>query len=168
MFPVMFAVVLVLCTTWTVAISGNETTCVSNYIDFVEQTFGNNSENRLKLYQAFYPPNSHLPYSVLVTYQTMLPNGTVQNISTDSSCTDKQVWMWLCSPVLLFEEPCSLNRHILFTLNLFEEWIPPHIFIMSPYPCQIKADEFLQEMTTSVRFLLYIYIYMYIGYCDVS
>ena len=158
MFTVTFAVVPFLLATWNVAISVSETNCVSNYNDFVDHTFGNNSENTQKLCQAFYPPNGHLPYSVLVTYQTMLPNGTVLNISTDPSCTDEQVWMWLSSPVLLFEEPVSLNRHILFTLNLFEEWIPPHIYITCPYPCQKKAEEFLQEMTTSVSLYFAVYI----------
>ena len=150
MFTATFFVVPFLLTTWTVSISVSETTCVSNYDDFVEHTFGNNSENKQRLSQAFYPPNGHLPYSVLVTYQTMLPNGTVLNVSTDPSCTDEQVWMWLSSPLLLYEEPVSLNRHVLYTLNSFKEWIPPHIYIMCPYPCQKKAEEFLQKMTTSV------------------
>ena len=155
MFTVTFAVVPFLLATWNVAISDNETTCVSNYSSFVEMTFGNSSENMLKLYQAFYPPNGHLPYSLLVTYQTMLLNGTVLNISTDPSCTDEQVWMWLSSPLFLIEEPVSLNRHVLYTLNSFKEWIPPHIYIMCPYPCQSRAEEFLQEMTTSVSIHMY-------------
>ena len=30
---------------------------MNGHLDFEEQTFGNNSDNRLKLYQALYPPN---------------------------------------------------------------------------------------------------------------
>ena len=124
--------------------------CVDSYLDFEEQTFGNNSENRLKLYQAFYPPNDHLPYSVVVSYQAVLPNGTQVNISTNPSCPYTQVWIWLSSPVFLFLEPTSLNRHTLFILNYFEEWIPPHVTITTPYPCQDQAEGFLQQITTSV------------------
>ena len=123
--------------------------CVDNYLTFEELTFSNNSENRLKLYQAFYPINEHLPYSVLVTFQSLL-NGTQVNISTDPSCPNRQVRIWLSSPVFLFQEPTSLNRHTLFTLNFFEDWIPPHITITVPYPCQDEAEGFLQRMTTSV------------------
>ena len=61
---------------WTLPLSTNESNCIDNYLDFEEKTFGNNSKNRVKLYQAFYPPNDHLPYSVVVTYQAALPNGT--------------------------------------------------------------------------------------------
>ena len=85
----LFVVLLQL---WTMALSTNESSCIDNCLDFEEQTFDNNSENRVKLYQAFYPPNDHLPYSVVVTYQAVLPNGTKVNISTDSSCPDWQVW----------------------------------------------------------------------------
>ncbi len=79
----------------TLAFSDDGSSCVDNYLDFEEQTFGNNSENWLKLYQTFYPPNDHFPYSVVVTYQTVLPNGTKVNISTDPSCPDRQVWQYL-------------------------------------------------------------------------
>ena len=84
---------MILLNLWTLALSTNESNCVDNYLDFEEKTFGNNSKNRVKLYQAFYPPNDHLPYSVVVTYQAALPNGTGVNISTDPSCPDRQVWL---------------------------------------------------------------------------
>ena len=67
---------MILIKLWTLTLSTTEIACVENYLDFEEQTFGNNSENRLKLYQAFYPPNDHLHYSVVVTYQAVLSNGT--------------------------------------------------------------------------------------------
>ena len=135
---------------WTLALSTNESNCIDNYLDFEEQTFGNNSKNRVKLYQAFYPPNDHLPYSVIVSYQAALPNGTKVNISTDPSCTDRQVWLWLSSPFLLDMDPAELNRLSLYTLNHFTEWVPPHLTIATPLPCSANAKEFLTLMTTSV------------------
>ena len=130
---------------------GTVHTCVDNYLIFEEETFSNNSENRMKLYQAFYTPNTHLPYSVIVTYQAVL-NGARVNISADPSCPYTEVWIWLSSPTFLYLEPTSLNRHTLFTLNYFEEWIPPHVTITVPYPCQDQAERFMQEMTTSVSY----------------
>ena len=141
---------VVLLQLWTLALSTNESSCIDNYLDFEEQTFGNNSENRLKLYQAFYPPNDHLPYSVVVTYQAVLSDGTRVNISTDPSCPDRQVWLWLSSPVMFILQPTQLNRVALYTLNHFTEWVPPHLTITTSLPCSAKAEEFLTLMTTSV------------------
>ena len=141
--------VLFICLLWIVA-SSAKSDCVDDYLDFEEQTFGNNSENRLKLYRAFYPPNEHLPYSVIVTYQTVFPNGTTINISTDSSCPDEQAWMWLSSPVFLFAEPTLANWMTLYALNYFEEWEPPQLFINIPNPCDGNAEDFLNHMTYSV------------------
>ena len=109
----------------TLTFSVGSSSCVDNYLDFEEQTFGNNSENRLKLYEAFYPPNDHLPYSVVVTYQAVLSNGTRVNITTDTSCPDGQLWLWLSSPISLLNEPTELNRVALYTLNHFTKWVPP-------------------------------------------
>ena len=127
--------------------------CVSNYFLFEELTFGNNSENRLKLYQAFYRPNKHLPYSVEVTYQS-ISNGTRINISTDPSCPHEQVWIWLAHPIFVIQEPVFLNRLTLLMLNYFEEWKPPHVKLAVPYPCQGQAEAFLEQMTTSVGHLI--------------
>ena len=134
----------------TLAFSDDGSSCVDNYQDFEEHTFSNNSENRLKLYQAFYPPNDHLPYSVVVTYQAVLSDGTRVNISTDPSCPDRQVWLWLSSPVMFILQPTQLNRVALYTLNHFTEWVPPHLTITTSLPCSAKAEEFLTLMTTSV------------------
>ena len=134
----------------TLAFSDDGSSCVDNYQDFEEHTFSNNSENRLKLYQAFYPPNDHLPYSVVVTYQSVLSDGTRVNISTDPSCPDRQVWLWLSSPVMFILQPTQLNRVALYTLNHFTEWVPPHLTITTSLPCSAKAEEFLTLMTTSV------------------
>ncbi len=95
---------MVLLQLWTLALSTNDSNCVDNYVAFEEQTFGNNSENRMELYQAFYPPNDHLPYSVLVSYQAVLPNGTRVNISTVPSCPDKtSVAVGIFTHFVLFE-----------------------------------------------------------------
>ena len=134
----------------TLTFSVDSSSCVDNYLDFEEQTFVNNSENRLKLYEAFYPPNDHLPYSVVVTYQALLPNGTRVNISTNPICPDRQVWLWLSSPVLLLMDPTELNRIALYTLNHFIDWVPPHLIITTPLPCSTKTEGFLTLMTSSV------------------
>ncbi len=141
---------MVLLQLWTLALSTNESSCMDNYLDFEELTFGNNSENRVKLYQAFYPPNDHLPYSVVVSYQAVLPNGTRVNISTDPSCPDRQVWLWVSSPILFLLDPTKLNRGALYTLNHFTDWVPLHLTITTPPPCSAKVEEFLTLMTTSV------------------
>ena len=141
---------MVLLQLWTLALSTNDSNCVDNYVAFEEQTFGNNSENRMELYQAFYPPNDHLPYSVVVSYQAVLPNGTKINISTDPSCPDRQVWLWVSSPTSFLMSPTELNRIALYTLNHFSEWVPPHLTITTPLPCSAKAEGFLKLMTTSV------------------
>ena len=135
---------------WDLALSTLESSCVDDYQDFEEEALGNSTRNRVKLYQAFYPPNDHLPYSVVVTYQAALPNGTRVNISTDPSCPDRQVWLWVSSPTLFFLDPTELNRLALYTLNHFTEWITPHLTIVTPLPCSAKAEEFLTRMTTSV------------------
>ena len=95
MLKIKLGLVMIILQLSTLAFSDDGCSCVDNYIylDFEEQTFGNNSENRVKLYQAFYPPNNRLPYSVVVTYQSALPNGTRVNISTDPICLDRQVWL---------------------------------------------------------------------------
>ena len=134
----------------TLAFSDDGSSCVNKYLDFEEQTFGNSSENRVMLYQVFYPPNGHLPYSVVVSYQAVLPNGTRVNISTDPSCPDRQVWLWVSSLILFVLDPTNLNRGAFYTLNLFTEWVPPHLTIATPLPCSAKAEEFLALMTASV------------------
>ena len=147
------------------AFSDEGSTCLNDYLDFEEQTF-NNSENRVKLYEVFYPPNNHLPYSVVVTYQAVLPNGTRVNISTDPSCrADRQVWLWLSSPVLFIVNPTELNRLSLYTLNHFKPWVPPELAIATPLPCLPKAEGFHRLMTTSVSStvnLQYVPLFQYV------
>lgn len=140
--------VLIVSILWNV-VSFAKSECVNDYLNFEKQTL-NKSGNRLELYLAFYPINKHLPYSVIVTYQTVSSNGTRRNISTDSRCPNEQVWMWLSSPVFLFAEPTLANRLTLYALNYFEEWYPPQLVINTPTPCEGNAEEFFKQMTRSV------------------
>ena len=128
--------------------------CVNNYFLFEELTFGNNSENRLKLYQASTILTSTcLTQWHIVTYRNF-SNGTHVDISTDPSCPHGQVWIWLAHPIFVIQEPAFLNHLTLFMLNYFEEWIPPHVKLTVPYPCQRQAKEFLERMTTSLGHLI--------------
>ena len=131
------------------AVCGADTTenkCVSSYKEFEKKTFIDNEDNTYRLYKVFYPPNGHLPYSVEVTYQTVLPNGTQVDIITQGV----EVWIWLSSPIFLQTSPQNLNGIILYTLYHFREWKPPNVDIQLPYPCQNVTFQFLLQMTASV------------------
>ena len=127
--------------------------CTDSYVEFESASVGSNDSGRdirNQLYKAFYAPNQHLPYSVLVTYQLILTNGTRVNLSSDPDCSS-ELWMWLSSPVFLIGRTEYLSRMLLFTLNYFNEWKPPHIIITTTTaPCSNKTGEFLSEMTASV------------------
>ena len=129
--------------------------CTDSYAEFESASVGFNDSGRdirNQLYKAFYTPNQHLPYSVLVTYQLALTNGTRVNLSSDPNCRS-ELWAWLSSPVLLYYSTTYLNHLLLFTLNyfLYMEHRPPHIIIsMSTAPCSDKTLDFLSEMTVSV------------------
>ena len=128
--------------------------CTDSYAEFESASVGSNDSGRdirNQLYKAFYAPNQHLPYSVLVTYQLVLTNGTRVNLSTDDPNCRSELWAWLSSPVFLYYSTTYLNRLLLFTLNSFMEHRPPHIIIsMSTAPCSDKTLDFLSEMTASV------------------
>ena len=47
-------------------------------------------------------------------------------------------------------DPTELNRLVLYTLNHFTEWVPPHLTIATPPPCSAKSAELLTLMTISV------------------
>ena len=130
-----------------------EPLCTGSYTEFESASVGSNDSGRdirNQLYKAFYAPNQHLPYSVLVTYQLVLTNGTRVNLSSDPDCSS-ELWMWLSSPVFLIGRTEYLSRMLLFTLNYFNEWKPPHIIITTTTaPCSDKTEEFLSEMTASV------------------
>ena len=127
--------------------------CTVSYAEFESASVGSNDSGRdirNQLYKAFYAPNQHLPYSVLVTYQLVLTNGTRVNLSSDPDCSS-ELWMWLSSPVFLIGRTENLSRMLLFTLNYFSEWKPPHIIITTTTaPCNNKIGDFLSEMTASV------------------
>ena len=127
--------------------------CTDSYAVFESASVGSNDSSRdvrNQLYKAFYAPNQHLPYSVLVTYQLVLTNGTRVNLSSDSDCSN-ELWAWLSSPVFLIGDTTCLSQMLLFTLNYFIEWKPPHIIVNSTTaPCRDKVAVFLSEMTASV------------------
>ena len=127
--------------------------CTGSYTEFVSASVdsnGSGTHNRNRLYEAFYTPNHHLPYSVLVTFQLVLDNGTRLNLSSDEDCSS-ELWLWLSSPAFLTVEPTFLNRYILFTLNYFMEWIPPHVIITTTIaPCTSKMSDFFNRMISAV------------------
>ena len=127
--------------------------CTDSYAEFQSASVGSNDSGRdirNQLYKAFYAPNQHLPYSVLVTYQLVLTNGTRANLSSDPDCRT-ELWAWLSSPVFLIGRAAYLSHMLLFTLNYFSDWEPPNIIITTTTPpCSDKTEEFLSEMTASV------------------
>ena len=127
--------------------------CTDSYTEFESASVGSNvsgSDIRNQLYKVFYAPNQQLPYSVLVTYQLVLANGTRLNLSSDPDCST-QLWAWLSSPVFLYFDTAYLNRQLLFTLNYLMELYPPLVTITTATaPCPNKTEDFLSEMTSSV------------------
>ena len=127
--------------------------CTGSYAEFESASVASNisgRDTRNQLYRTFYAPNQQLPYSVLVTYQLVLTNGTRVNLSSDPDCSS-ELWAWLSSPTLMVGDTTYLNRLLLFTLNYFSEWHPPHVTIATTTaPCPDKIKDFLSEMTASV------------------
>ena len=127
--------------------------CTDSYTEFVSASVYSNVSgtlNRNRLYEAFYTPNHHLPYSVLVTFQLVLDNGTRLNLSSDEDCSS-ELWLWLSSPAFLTTEPTYLNRYLLFTLNYFMEWTPPYVIITTTIaPCTGKISDFFNRMISAV------------------
>ena len=151
------SVITLACSLLSVLVHGSadqqDLLCTDSYAEFESASVGSNVSDthiRTQLYEAFYSPNHHLPYSVLVTYQLVLDNGTRFNLSSDQDCgTD--LWVWLSSPAFLALEPTYLNRYLLFTLNYFMEWIPPHVIITTTIaPCNDKMSDFFNRMTSAV------------------
>ena len=129
--------------------------CTDSYAEFESASVGSNVSGthiRNQLYDAFYTPNHHLPYTVLVTYQLVLDNGTTFNLSSNQDCSS-QLWAWLSSPAFLAVDATYLNRLLLYTLNYFMEYIPPHVIITTTVaPCTNKMSDFLNRMTATVSF----------------
>ena len=135
--------------------SGNTTNCIDNYNDFVNLTFSHGhvygTENRWRVYKAFYRPNLHLPFSVIVLYQSMLPNGTTEKVTTDEEHTGQTAWAWISSPVFIVVRAQYLNSLALFTLNHFQQYSVTPITIKVPKLCQNHKYNLLSVMTSQVR-----------------
>ena len=144
--------------------------CTDSYTEFESASVGSNdsgSNIRNQLYEAFYSPNQHLPYSVLVTYQLVLANGTRANLSSYENCST-ELWLWLSSPVFLAGSTEFINHVLLFTLNYFMEWNPPHVTITTTTaPCHSKIEKFFMEMTASVGCVNYDRVLLCFIFCIV-
>ena len=132
--------------------------CIEDYRTFENMTFVNNTENNEKLSEAFYPPYGHLPYSVIVDYKSTDANGSEVTLLSTPSCPRPEL-IWFSSMLLMYMRPEFLNRLSLFTLNYFEEWKPPKITILVPYPCFNVTTKFLLRMTSSVSIYVYIVLF---------
>ena len=128
-----------------------ENNCVADYEEFEKKTFLNNTQNRNKLFQVFYPQNEHSPYAVDVTYQTVLPNGTESKITLEGLkfCTIIK-WRWVSSPIFLFTKPELLNVVVFFTLDYFRKWTTPSVTLIVPNPCPSETQNFVTQMTSLV------------------
>ena len=139
------------------SITESSVTCIEDYRTFEEITFVNNTENNEKLSQAFYPPYGHFPYSVIVEYKSIDPNGSIVTLLSTPSCPRPEL-IWFSSIVFIYSRPEFLNRLSLYTLNYFEEWEPPEITIIVPFPCFNVTTKFLLRMTSLVSMILCICI----------
>ena len=151
--------IVLMCLMLPILVSGStaqeDPLCTDSYAEFESASVGSNDSGRdirNQLYKAFYAPNQHLPYSVLVTYQLVLTNGTRVNPSSDPDCSS-ELWAWLSSPVLLAFDGTYLNQLLLFTLNYFMVLELPHVIVTTTIaPCPGNIGDFLREMTASVSF----------------
>ena len=155
----LFAIILVCLLLPALAVGNTvqqDLLCTDSYAEFESASVGSNISGanlRSQLYEAFFTPNQHLPYSVIVSYQLVLANGTRLNLSSDPDCSS-ELWMWVSSPVFLASNIAYANRYILFTLNYFMDWKPPHVTITTTVPpCPARMRDFLSEMTASVSLL---------------
>ena len=135
-----------------ISITKSSIICIEDYRTFEEVTFTNNTENRQKLSQAFYPPYGHFPYSVIVDYKSTDANGSEVTLLSTPSCPRPQL-IWFSSIIFIYGRPEFLNKLSLYTLNYFQEWNPPKITIFVPYPCFNVRKKFLLEMTSSVSMI---------------
>ena len=127
--------------------------CTDSYAEFESASVGSNISGanlRSQLYEVFFTPNHPLPYAVIVSYQLVLANGTRLNLSSDHDC-NSELWVWVSSPVFLVGDTTYTNRFLLFALNYFMEWTPPHVTITTTVaPCPARTRDFLSEMTALV------------------
>ena len=149
--PFAYVTVWCLLTTWCADLGRTEAvpTCVSVYHEFEEAAITNNRGNIHSLFSVLYSPNRPLPFSVVILYQVQFPNGTTQQVSSDTGCSS-ELWMWTYSPVFLWVEPSILNKMTLYALNGHEDWKSPTVTLTVPLPCQNVSYSFLNEMTMTV------------------
>ena len=151
----LLALVVVTGCTRSTAQQNLDLLCADSYADFEGGSVGSNvSGNKLRnqLYEAFYAPDRHFPFSVLVSYQLVLDNGTRFNLSSDQKCST-ELWMWVSSPLLLRSISGSFYSAVfpILTLDYFTDRDPPHVTITTTVPpCPDKIGNFLSEMTASV------------------
>ena len=151
MVPAAF-VIVVFFLLWTSAKSAasNVTGCISDYNEFKNLTLNQGvygARNRLQLFEAFYGPNVRLPFSVFVFYETVLPNGTTENIITDK-CAGRTAWAWISSPLFLVVRAEYLNTLSLYTLSHFGKLSTAKVTITVPRPC--KTEQLLAMFTSEV------------------
>ena len=124
--------------------------CIADFAEFQKKAFANNTcNNIMQVNDAFNPLYGHAPYSLMVTYKTVKPNGSQKTLLTTEFCQRLQL-AWLSSVVFVYSRPEILNRLSLYTLNYFEEWKPRKITLVVPYPCPNKTEELLLKLTASV------------------
>ena len=153
----MLSIIILVCLLLPALADGStilqELPCTDSYAEFESASVGSNisgSNLRNQLYKIFFTPNHHLPYTVFVSYQLVLANGTRLNLSSDQDCST-ELWVWLASPVFLVTHTTLYNKFLLYTLNYFMEWTPPHVTITTTTaPCSANMQDFLSEMTASV------------------
>ena len=131
----------------TLTLSDDGSNCVDKYLYF-EEDFWQQQWEQSEAVPSFL--SSQGSPAVRSGSEAVLPNGTRVNIFTEPSCSYRQVWLWLFSPVLFIMVPTNLNHLSLYALNHFTQWVPPHHTIATPLPCSAKAEEFFTLMTTSV------------------
>ena len=132
--------------------ASNVTNCISDYNEFKNLTINHGdygTRNRLKLFEAFYRPNHRLPFSVFVFYETVLPNGTTENITT-GKCNSLTAWAWMSSPLFLVVRAEYLNRLAFYTLSHFGSFSTVKASIFVPQPCKKELNKLLSMLTSEV------------------
>lgn len=134
--------------------------CLTSFSEFERLAIHDNSENKVALSSAFYRTNSPFPLSVRIIYRTNSSNGEYI-VSTDPSCApEKEVWLWVPSPIYILVHPTKLNLYALYTLNYFMDWTPQSTTIYVPKICNISHNRFnfLNDLTMKVSAMSTLYI----------
>ena len=135
--------------------------CLTSFSEFERLAIRDNSENKAALSKAFYRTNSPFPLSVRIIYRTNSSIGECNIVSTDPSCApEKEVWLWVPSPIYILVHPTKLNLYALYTLNYFMEWTPESTITYVPNICNISHNHFnfLNGLTMKVSAMFMLYI----------